>query len=54
MVEHTSKAFLGVTMNCARCHDHKFDPFTQKEYYGFCSISHPQSSIPIPFPARLT
>src|SRR5205823_11658944 len=29
-VEHTAKAFLGVTINCARCHDHFFDPITQK------------------------
>jgi len=34
-VEHTAKAFLGLTFNCARCHDHKFDPITQKEYYEF-------------------
>lgn len=29
----TATAFLGLTMECAACHDHKFDPVTQKEYY---------------------
>lgn len=28
------KAFLGVTIECAKCHDHKFDPFTQKDFYS--------------------
>jgi hypothetical protein len=27
------KAFLGLTVNCCQCHDHKYDPFSQKEYY---------------------
>jgi hypothetical protein len=40
-VEHTSKAFLGVTMNCCRCHDHKFDPISQTEYYQFRAIFEP-------------
>ncbi|MBY0507235.1 MAG: PSD1 and planctomycete cytochrome C domain-containing protein [Bryobacteraceae bacterium] len=34
----TSKAFLGLTMACARCHDHKFDPIQQKDYYSFVSF----------------
>jgi len=32
-VDTTSTVFLGVTLGCARCHNHKFDPFTQKEFY---------------------
>ena len=32
-VDTVSTVFLGVTMGCARCHNHKYDPFTQKEYY---------------------
>jgi hypothetical protein len=40
-VEHTAKAFLGVTMNCCRCHDHKYDPISQAEYYQFRAIFEP-------------
>jgi hypothetical protein len=31
--ETVGTAFLGLTMNCSRCHDHKFDPISQKDYY---------------------
>ncbi len=37
-VDVTSRAFLGLTLSCARCHDHKFDPLTQKDYYGLAGI----------------
>ncbi|WP_417383335.1 PSD1 and planctomycete cytochrome C domain-containing protein [Gimesia sp.] len=40
-VEHTGKAFLGLTMNCCECHDHKYDPITQNEYFAFRSFFEP-------------
>src|SRR5438874_6073348 len=35
IVATVGQAFLGLTVNCARCHNHKFDPVTQREYYQF-------------------
>lgn len=35
IVNATSSAFLGLTMNCAQCHNHKFDPITARDYYRF-------------------
>lgn len=40
-IEHTSKAMLGLTFNCAKCHDHKYDPFSQQEYYRLRAIFEP-------------
>jgi hypothetical protein len=37
-IDTTTKAFLGLTVACARCHDHKFDPIPTKDYYGLASI----------------
>src|SRR5262249_18407444 len=33
-VDTTGSAFLGMTFGCARCHDHKFDPLSQQDYFG--------------------
>ncbi len=40
-IEHTGKAFLGLTLNCMKCHDHKYDPFTQMDYYSLRAIFEP-------------
>jgi hypothetical protein len=37
----TAAAFLGVTLRCARCHDHKFEPFTQVDYYRLLAVFEP-------------
>ena len=38
--ETTATVFMGLTWQCARCHDHKFDPISAKEYYGLFAFFH--------------
>jgi hypothetical protein len=38
MVATTGEAFLGLTVGCAKCHDHKFDPIPQKDYYRLAAV----------------
>jgi len=40
-IEHTSKAMLGLTFNCCKCHDHKYDPISQEDYYRFRAVFEP-------------
>jgi hypothetical protein len=54
MVATTGATFLGLSVGCARCHDHKFDPITQKDYYGlqavFAGVVHAERPLRAPAP----
>ncbi|MGQ0633104.1 MAG: PSD1 and planctomycete cytochrome C domain-containing protein [Planctomycetaceae bacterium] len=60
IVATTGQVFLGLTLDCARCHDHKLDPIPQRDYYRFLSFFHniqyysnggPTDELPLPLPA---
>jgi mono/diheme cytochrome c family protein len=52
LIGAVSQSFLGMTVNCARCHDHKFDPITQADYYRlkavFDGVDHGNRSLLLP------
>ena len=52
MVNTTGTAFLGLSLGCARCHNHKFDPVTHREYYSltalFAGVKHGERPQPMP------
>ena len=60
-VDTTMDVWMGLTIGCAKCHSHKFDPITQKEYYQFVAIfnqtadnDQPDESPTISFPSPAT
>jgi hypothetical protein len=44
-IDVTGRAFLGLTIACARCHDHKFDPIPQTDYYAIAGIFHSTDTL---------
>jgi mono/diheme cytochrome c family protein len=62
MVSTTGQAFLGLTIGCARCHDHKFEPLLTRDYYSLVAIFNPlrrpnsgrsDGTLPIGTPAEI-
>ncbi len=51
-VDTIGKAFLGLTINCAQCHAHKFDPISQKEYYQFYAFLNSDDEPEIEVPSE--
>ncbi|MBV11772.1 PSD1 and planctomycete cytochrome C domain-containing protein [Rubinisphaera sp.] len=51
MINTTGTALLGLTTGCARCHNHKFDPISQKDYYAmqaiFAGVNHGEAALPL-------
>ncbi|MBI2823064.1 MAG: PSD1 domain-containing protein [Planctomycetia bacterium] len=50
----TGAVFLGLTLACARCHDHKFDPISQRDFYGMFALLNgaDEPTVPVPTPEQ--
>ncbi len=55
MIQTSSRAFMALTVECARCHDHKFDPIRQLDYYRMMAIFYPyvRYDFPLAPPAEI-
>ena len=52
-VDTTASAFMGLTLGCARCHDHKFDPLSQRDYYSLQAIFAESKEVLTPLSAGM-
>ena len=46
-IEFTGRSLMGISLECARCHDHKFDPISQRDYYGLLGFFQSSSYGPV-------